>query len=71
MNTQKTHKNKIGARNLTTAEAKLILPAYKHIYDQIDQFREEKESLPYHSLIPALLINRQYNNSLFPLKTNV
>lgn len=46
MNTQKTHKNKIGARNLTTAEAKLILPTYEHIYDQIDQFRVEKEPRP-------------------------
>ncbi len=62
MNTQKTHKNKIGARNLTTAEAKLILPAYKHIYDQIDQFREEKESRPNEMKAKGEYTNQKTNN---------
>lgn len=62
MNTQKTHKNKIGARNLTTAEAKLILPAYKHIYDQINQFREEKESRPNEMKAKGEYTNQKTNN---------
>ena len=35
--------NKIGARTLTTAEARLILPAYDQVYTQIERFRAEKE----------------------------
>ena len=35
--------NKIGARSLTTAEARLILPAYDQVYTQIERFRAEKE----------------------------
>lgn len=38
-------KNKIGARCLSDLEAELILPTYKRIYYQIDQFRMEKESI--------------------------
>ena len=43
MGTQKTSKNKIGARCLTEHEAKLILPTYSQIYDQIEKFRQEKK----------------------------
>lgn len=39
------NKNKIGARCLSDSEAELILPTYKRIYYQIDQFRMEKESV--------------------------
>lgn len=62
MNTQKTHKNKIGARNLTTAEAKLILPAYEHIYDQIEQFRVEKEPRPNEVKAKGEYTNQKTNN---------
>lgn len=43
MSTQKEVKNKIGARCLSTSEAELIMPNYRRIYDQIDQFRAEKK----------------------------
>ena len=42
MNEQKESKNKIGARCLSDLEAELIMPNYKRIYYQIDQFRTEK-----------------------------
>lgn len=42
MNEQKVSKNKIGARCLSDLEAELIMPNYKRIYHQIDQFRAEK-----------------------------
>ena len=45
MNKQKESNNKIGARCLSELEAELILPTYKRIYYQIDQFRMEKESM--------------------------
>ena len=34
--------NKIGARSLSAAEARLILPAYDQVYTQIKRFRAEK-----------------------------
>lgn len=34
--------NKIGARSLSAAEARLILPAYDQVYAQIERFRAEK-----------------------------
>ena len=37
-------KNKIGARKLSEEEIKLILPTYKQIYVQIEQFRSEKRN---------------------------
>ncbi len=43
MSQQKENNNKIGARCLSDSEAELILPTYKRIYYQIDQFRKEKE----------------------------
>lgn len=43
MGEQKVTKSKIGARALTKAEAKLILPTYEQIEKQIEQFRYEKE----------------------------
>ena len=45
MSIQKESKNKIGARCLSASEAELIMPNYKRIYDQIDQFRAEKRSV--------------------------
>ena len=42
MSEQKRRKNKIGARCLSDLEAELIMPNYKRIYFQIDQFRAEK-----------------------------
>lgn len=42
MGEQKMMKGKIGARALTKAEAKLILPTYEQIETQIEQFRYEK-----------------------------
>lgn len=45
MSEQKASKNKIGARCLSDLEAELILPNYKRIYHQIEQFRMEKESI--------------------------
>lgn len=45
MSQQKENNNKIGARCLSNSEAKLILPTYERIYDQIDQFRKEKEAI--------------------------
>lgn len=62
MDTQKTNKNKIGARNLTTEEAELILPGYKHIYDQIEQFRVEKESHPNNIKSEGEYTNQKTNN---------
>lgn len=44
MDQERTKKNKIGARSLTEPEARLILPTYDRIYDQIEQFRGEKSS---------------------------
>ncbi len=37
--------NKIGARSLTTAEARLILPAYDQVYTQIERFRAERNCI--------------------------
>lgn len=37
-------KNKIGARKLSEEEIRLILPTYKQIHVQIEQFRNEKGS---------------------------
>lgn len=62
MSTQNTHKNKIGARNLTMIEAKLILPAYEHIYDQIEQFRVEKEPHPVEMKAKGEYTNQKTNN---------
>ena len=45
MSVQKESKNKIGARCLSDSEVELILPNYKRIYDQINQFRAEKKSV--------------------------
>lgn len=45
MSQQKENNNKIGARCLSDLEAELILPTYKRIYDQIDQFRKEKQAI--------------------------
>lgn len=45
MSVQKESKNKIGARCLSDSEVELIMPNYKRIYDQIDQFRAEKKSV--------------------------
>ncbi len=42
---QKENNNKIGARCLSDLEAELILPTYQRIYDQIDQFRREKQAV--------------------------
>ncbi len=36
-------RGKVGARSLSKEEVKLILPTYEVIYDQIQNFREEKE----------------------------
>lgn len=44
MREQSTKKSKIGARRLTKEEAKLILPTYEQIYDQINKFRSEKQT---------------------------
>lgn len=43
MSVQKQSKNKIGARCLSDSEAELIMPNYKRIYNQIDQFRTERK----------------------------
>lgn len=43
MSEQKANKNKVGARSLSTEEARLILPTYDQIFGQIQQFRKEKE----------------------------
>ncbi len=39
---QKTNPNKIGARCLSENEARMILPTYDQIWDQIEQFRLQK-----------------------------
>ena len=44
MGTEEMGKNKIGARKLSEEEIKLILPTYKQIYVQIEQFRSEKRN---------------------------
>lgn len=44
MNAGNMQKNKIGARQLTAEEVRLILPTYDQIYIQIDQFRGEKST---------------------------
>lgn len=45
MNEQKTSKNKLGARCLSDSELGLILPTYNRIFSQIEQFRNEKQSM--------------------------
>ena len=45
MGEEKVSYNKIGARCLSDLEAELILPTYRRIYNQIGQFRTEKESM--------------------------
>lgn len=52
---QKTNHTKIGARCLTEAEAKMILPTYDEIYSQIEQFRLEKEDT-------TINLNQKTNN---------
>ncbi len=45
MSDSKVPNHKIGARCLTKEEAKLILPTYEQIYDQLDNFRREKAQI--------------------------
>jgi len=43
MSMKNEFRGKVGARSLSKEEVKLILPTYEVIYDQIQNFREEKE----------------------------
>lgn len=45
MSEQRIRKNKIGARWLSDLEVESILPTYRRIYHQIEQFRLEKEPI--------------------------